>query len=63
MTVFFIVAIANLAPCSNLHSIAVFVSDIGRALTVYRDTLELPLIRQDPPGAADTTLLSTAKAA
>lgn len=31
---------------SNLHSIAIFVTDIDRALAFYRDTLGLPLIRQ-----------------
>ena len=30
----------------TLYSIAVFVSDIDRALAFYRDTLGLPLIRQ-----------------
>ncbi|MBP2647296.1 MAG: Glyoxalase/bleomycin resistance protein/dioxygenase [Gemmatimonadetes bacterium] len=31
---------------SQLHSIAIFVSDIDRAIAFYRDTLGLPLVRQ-----------------
>jgi lactoylglutathione lyase len=35
----------------SLYSIAIFVSDIGRAVEFYRDTLHLPLTKQGSFGA------------
>lgn len=35
----------------SLHSIAIFVNDIGRAVEFYRDKLELPLTKQGSFGA------------
>jgi predicted enzyme related to lactoylglutathione lyase len=34
------------APIAGVHSVAVFVRDLDRALTFYRDVLELPLGKQ-----------------
>ena len=34
-----------------LHSVAVFVTDLGRAIAFYRDTLGLPVTRQGSFGA------------
>ena len=36
---------------SSLHSIAIFVTDIDRAIAFYRDTLGLPVVRQGSFGA------------
>lgn len=38
-------------PAPALHSIAIFVSDIARAINFYRDILRLPLARQGSFGA------------
>jgi lactoylglutathione lyase len=35
----------------SLHSIAIFVNDIGRAIEFYRDTLNLPVTKQGSFGA------------
>jgi predicted enzyme related to lactoylglutathione lyase len=35
----------------SLYSVAIFVSDIGRAIEFYRDTLRLPLTKQGSFGA------------
>lgn len=35
----------------HLYSIAIFVTDLDRAIRFYRDTLELPLVRQGTFGA------------
>lgn len=39
------------APSPSLHSVAVFVHDIGRAIEFYRDRLALPITRQGSFGA------------
>jgi lactoylglutathione lyase len=39
------------APSAAVYSIAIFVSDIERALEFYRDQLALPLVRQGSFGA------------
>ena len=38
-------------PTPELHSVAVFVSDIARAINFYRDVMQLPLVRQGSFGA------------
>jgi catechol 2,3-dioxygenase-like lactoylglutathione lyase family enzyme len=38
-------------PAPSVHSIAIFVHDIGRALEFYRDKLALPLAKQGSFGA------------
>lgn len=38
-------------PAPSLHSIAVFVTDVDRAIAFYRDTLGLPVSRQGAYGA------------
>jgi lactoylglutathione lyase len=35
----------------SLHSVAIFVNDIGRAIEFYRDALDLPVTRQGSFGA------------
>ena len=35
----------------SLHSVAIFVNDIGRAIEFYRDRLNLPVIKQGSFGA------------
>jgi lactoylglutathione lyase len=39
------------APPPSVYSIAIFVSDIGRAVQFYRDALSLPLAKQGSFGA------------
>lgn len=39
------------APVPSVYSIAIFVSDIGRAIEFYRDKLALPLAKQGSFGA------------
>ena len=39
------------APPPTLHSVAIFVNDLGRAVEFYRDTLRLPVTQQGSFGA------------